>query len=182
MIVALVPGRVIPPPTLPEFPQPVEPGRQRLAEPNVWPGMQVFLIDVYKYSFIAAALQRTAPDGKVFVASSHPLQTEQLAQQLAPFGAQVEVIDVAPLAALPLADAAIDRVFCAIRRSELSHCEPMLQEVHRVVKPGAQLTVILDFAIGRQARETILHACAAAGFELAASHRRRLQRSMSFRA
>ena len=181
MIVALVPGRVIPPPQMPDFPQPVEPGRQRAAEPNVWPGMQVLLIDVHKTQFITTALQRTAPDGKVFVLSSLPAQAERLAQQFAPLGDRVEFLEAAAPAALRLADQSIDRVFCEVKRSHPASLGPLLQELRRVVKPNAQLAIMLDF-IGGQARQAIVDACAAAGFEQIASRRQGLQRTITFRA
>jgi ubiquinone/menaquinone biosynthesis C-methylase UbiE len=167
---------------MPEFPQPVEPGRQRLAEPNVWPGMQVLLIDVHKTQFITTALQRAAPDGKVFVVSSYPVQAERLAQQFAPLGDQVEVLEAAAPDALRLADRFIDRAFCEVKRSHLASMGPLLQELRRVVKPKAQLAVILDFTMGGQARQTIADACAAAGFEQIASRRQGLQRTMIFQA
>lgn len=184
MIVALVPGRVIPPPKMPEFPRPVEPGRQRLEEPNVWPGTQVLLIDVHKSQFITAALQRTAPDGKVFVVSRHPVQSERLAQQFAPLGDQMEVLELAEPATLGLAGQSIDRAFCEVKRSHLASFGPLCQELRRVVKPQAQLVVMLDFTLGLggQARQAIVEACAAAGFEQTASRRRGLQRTMVFQA
>lgn len=182
MIVALIPGRVIPPPRMPEFPQPVEPASQRLAEPNVWPGMQVLLIDVHKAQFITAALQRTAPDGKVFVASRHPVQAERLAQQFASLGDQMEVLELAEPATLGLAGQSIDRAFCEVKRSHLASFRPLCQELRRVVKPQAQLAVMLDFTLGGQARQAIVEACAAAGFDQTASRRRGLQRTMVFQA
>ena len=182
MIVALVPGRVIPPPKMPEFPQPVEPGRQRLEEPNVWPGMQVLLINVHKAQFISTALQRAAPDGKVFVVSSYPVQVERLAQQFALVGDRVEVLEAAAPAALGLAGQSIDRAFCEVKRSHLASFLPLCQELRRVVKPQAQLAVMLDFTLGGQARQAIVEACAAAGFEQIASRRHGLQRTMVFQA
>ncbi len=182
MIVALVPERVIPPPRMPEFPQPVEPAGQRVAEPNVWPGMQVLLIDVHKTQFITAALQRTAPDGKVFVVSSHSVQAERLAQQLAPFGDQVEVLEAAASAALSLAGQSIDRVFYEVKRSHPASLGPLCQELRRVVKPQGQLAVMLDFTLGGQARQAVVEACTAAGFEQTASRRRGLQRTIVFQA
>lgn len=182
MIVALVPGRVIPPPKMPEFPQPVEPGRQALDEPNVWPGMNVLLIDVHKAQFITTALQRAAPGGKVFIVSSHPVQAERLAQQFAPLGDQVEVLESVEPVALRSADQSVDRAFCEVKRSHLASMGPLLQELRRVVRPKAQLTVILDFTMGGQARQAIVEACAAAGFEPIASRRRGLQRIMVFQA
>jgi ubiquinone/menaquinone biosynthesis C-methylase UbiE len=182
VIVALVPGRVIPPPKMPEFPQPVEPGRQRLAQPNVWPGMNVLLIDVHKTQFITTALQRTAPDGKVFIVSSHPVQAERLAQQFAPLGDRVEFLEAAAPAALRLSDQSIDRAFYEVKRSHPASLGPLLQELRRVFKPKAQLAVMLDFTMGGQARQAIVEACAAAGFEQVASRRHGLQRTMVFQA
>jgi ubiquinone/menaquinone biosynthesis C-methylase UbiE len=167
---------------MPDFPQPVEPGRQRLAEPNVWPGMHVLLIDLHKTQFITTALQRTAPDGKVFVVSSHPVQAERLAQQFAPLGDRVEVLEFAESAALRLADQSVDRAFCEVKRSHLASMGPLLQELRRVVRPKAQLAVMLDFTMGGQARQAIADACAAAGFERIASRRQGLQRTMIFQA
>jgi hypothetical protein len=94
----------------------------------------------------------------------------------------MEVLEFAQPATLRLADQSIDRGFFAVRRSSLSLLAPLLREVHRVMKTEAQLAITLDFALSGQTRQTIVDACAAAGFQQIASRRRGLQRTIIFRA
>ncbi len=81
-----------------------------------------------------------------------------------------------------LAGRSIDRAFCEVKQSHLASFGPLCQELQRVVKPQGQLALMLDFTLGGQARQAIVEACAAAGFQQITSRRRGLQRTMIFQA
>lgn len=181
MIIALLPGRVIPVVTGVKFNQALGPEGRTPDQPNVWSGMRVLMLDIASAQFITAAAQRAAPEGHVSVASSDHRLLEKLRQPLAPLDEQVTLLDGAASADLSLPDQSIDRAFIAVQRGGLSPSAHTLHELQRVVKPGGQLVVMAPVAAGSQQRSRIVRASAVAGFEQVASYRRRLQRIMVFR-
>jgi hypothetical protein len=181
MIIALLPGRVIPVVTGVKFNQALGPEGRTPDQPNVWSGMRVLMLDIPARSSSQLRRSGQRPRATCLWPAATTACWRSCAQPLAPLDEQVTLLDGAASAGLPLPDQSIDRAFIAVQRGGLSPSAHTLHELQRVVKPGGQLVVMAPVAAGSQQRSRIVRASAVAGFEQVASYRRRLQRIMVFR-
>ena len=97
-LLILPPRRIGPRIVWPKWKAPIGSQRRAPDQPNVWPGMQVLVLGSATAGFIAKAVKRTAPDGKVVVISADGEALGRLEKRLAPLGFDHLLLETSPRA------------------------------------------------------------------------------------
>lgn len=180
-LLILPPRRIGPPIVWPKWKAPIGSRRQAPDQPNVWPSMQVLVLGSAGAGFIAKAVRRTSPDGKVVVIGPDGEALGRLEKRLAPLGFDHLVFETSPPGQIPLPDHSIDRAFLVMGLREIPSLDRILAEVHRVLEPGGQLVVHRRFLFaGLLPRQRLISVCLDVGLDLVASHAAILHHTLTF--
>jgi SAM-dependent methyltransferase len=158
------------PPVVPVYPDPMRQGQPR-RDPsnrlNLGPGMKVLIVGPEPAEFVKEAVERVESDGQVIVVTGEQEEADRLQATWQKAGAAQVSVHVGPPHELPVPDDSLDRAVAArVLGTSSVDRQRVLQELHRVLKPGALLGVeqrMMDR--GSVGPRTVKQWCAAAGFE-----------------